>query len=200
MINKPKYKIARRLGAAIFEKTQTKKFADKKDAKKSFGGRPKSAYGIQLNEKQKARLTYGISEKQFKNYVSKILAKKSNDPQSDLFESLEKRIDNTVYRAGFARTRREARQIVSHGHVKLNGTRITIPSIVVKKSDIISIKEQSHTKGIYTTLDDRSKDITTPEWLVTDFKKKEATIIGVPSHKSGDLLFDLGAIIEYYRR
>jgi small subunit ribosomal protein S4 len=200
MIIGPKYKLARRLGAPVFEKTQTQKFNLSKERKTTKFSRPKSAYGAQLNEKQKARLTYGISEKQFKNYVKKILARKSNDPQGELFEALERRLDNVVYRAGFARTRREARQLVSHGHIIVNDKKVNIPSFVVTKDDQVMVKKGSDNRGVLANFDDRFKDITLPIWFSFDKQAKGIKMIGVPKSNQGELMFDLASIIEYYRR
>ncbi|MFA6050357.1 MAG: 30S ribosomal protein S4 [Candidatus Paceibacterota bacterium] len=200
MIIGPKYKLARRLGAPVFEKTQTAKFAASKEKKTTKFARPKSAFGAQLNEKQKARFTYGISEKQFKNYVNVILAKKSTDPQNDLFKSLETRLDNTVFRAGFARTRREARQLVGHGHVTVNGKRLSIPSYTVREKDVIGMRVASKGKGVLASFDERFKDTTLPAWLSWNKETKEATVIGVPKANPTELMFDMAQIIEYYRR
>ena len=126
----PKFKIAKRLGAPIFEKTQTQKFA----LSESRGGRQNkrrpgqmSDYKRQLIEKQKMRFTYGISEKQFRRYVDDAV-EKSNQPVALLMERLESRLDNVIYRMGLAKTRRLARQITSHGHICVNGKKMTIPS------------------------------------------------------------------------
>lgn len=200
MIIGPKYKLARRLGAAVFEKTQTQKFNASKEKRDVKFSRPKSAYGAQLNEKQKARFMYGISEKQFKNYVNTIISKKLGDPQAKLFEALEMRLDNIVYRAGLARTRREARQLVSHGHVKVNSKKVTIPSYKTGKNDVITQRAESAGKGVYATFDERFKDLTIPPWLSYNKETKEVTITGAPLHNQGELLFDLASIIEYYRR
>lgn len=196
----PKYKLARRLGAPIFEKTQTAKFAASKEKRKVAFSRPKSAFGTQMNEKQKARFTYGISEKQFKNYVNKILSSKSGSQTDGLFEVLEKRLDNAVYRSGFATTRRQARQLVSHGHIKVNGKKVTVPSYAVKLGDKIIIRPESQTAGIFKNLDERYKDITVPEWLTFDVKTKEAVVSGIPKAKPVELMFDLEQVFEYYRR
>ena len=115
MIIGPKYKIARRLGAPVFEKTQTQKFA-LREQNRSTGGkmgkkpRAKSDYGLQMIEKQKARFSYGLSERQFSNYVKEALEKKTPKTTQTIFEFLERRLDNTVYRMGFATTRSGARQ------------------------------------------------------------------------------------------
>jgi small subunit ribosomal protein S4 len=203
MIIGPKYKLARRLGAPVFEKTQTQKFnasKERKEGKTKKFTRPKSAYGAQLNEKQKARFTYGVSEKQFKNYVKVILAKKSTEPMADLFKALETRLDNVVYRAGFARSRREARQLVGHGHINVNGKRLSIPSYTVREKDIISVREGSSGKGVLASFDERFKDLTLPAWLSWSKETKSATVSGIPKADGALLMFDMAQIIEYYRR
>src|SRR6185436_15717972 len=126
----PKYKIARRLGAPIFEKTQTQKFAlssEKKGGKKGFG-RPKSDFALQLVEKQKARFFYGVTEKQFKNYAKASLGKKNVRPAAELFSALESRLDNAIWRLGLSPTHGGARQMVAHGHIMVNGKRTYTPS------------------------------------------------------------------------
>lgn len=196
----PKYKIARRLNANIFEKTQTAKFATAKERKQTRGGKPKSSFGMQLNEKQKARLTYGMTEKQFKNYVKKVLESKGESQNDRLFEMLEQRLDNTVFRIGFATTRQQARQIVSHGHIKVNGKKITIPSYHVSKNDKITIRKESQAKPLFSEIETRLKEVSSPSWISLDIKSKEALVTGLPKTTPAELLFDIGAIFEYYRR
>jgi small subunit ribosomal protein S4 len=199
MIIGPKYKIARRLGASVFEKTQTAKFNASKEKKQPKFARPKSAYGAQLTEKQKARMVYGVTEKQFKNYVNKILESKSANAQEKLFEVLECRLDNAVYRAGFARSRREARQIVGHGHINVNGKRVSIPSFTLKAKDTIALRGGSTGQAI-STFDERFKDLTLPNWLTYDKASKAVTVVRLPHNAGEELMFDIAAIIEYYRR
>ena len=201
MITGPKYKIARRLGAPIFEKTQTQKYAmraEKKSKTKGFS-RPKSEYGIQHNEKQKARMQYGVSEKQFATYVKAGLEKKASKAVSSIYESLELRLDNAVYRLGFASTRRGARQMVSHGHIMVNGKKTSIPSRRLAIGDEISIREGSKGSPLFSSLEDRFKNITVPDWMIFDLPKKTATVKGVPKMGT-DLLFDLNAVVEFYSR
>lgn len=204
MIIGPKYKIARRLGAPIFEKTQTQKFAlslarKEKSGKRGFS-RPKSNFGMQLIEKQKARFTYCVTEKQFSKYAKQALASKETNSVGVFFEALELRADNVAYRAGFASTRLGSRQMVSHGHITVNGKRITIPSMRLKIGDVVSIRESSKNKPLFATLDERLKTYTTPSWLAFDFEKKEATIQGMPKYQKTDSLFDMNAILEFYSR
>ena len=127
----PKYKIARRLGAPIFEKTQTQKYAlhlERKGKKRGFS-KMKTEFGLQLNEKQKARFIYGLSERQFSNYVKEALSKKTANTSQTIFEFLELRLDNVIYRLGFSPTRLGARQMVSHGHISVNGKRVNTPNM-----------------------------------------------------------------------
>src|SRR3990167_7813574 len=137
----PKYKIARRLGAPIFEKTQTPKYALSlaRKEKNATRGRtkPKSEFGRELIEKQKARFTYGLTEKQFRNYVDKAL--RAPKPAQALFVLLESRLDNTLFRAGISKTRAQARQAASHGHILVNDKQVTIPSILLSEGDIIGL-------------------------------------------------------------
>src|SRR3989344_1172477 len=202
MIIGPKYKIARRLGAPIFEKTQTQKYAlhlERKGKKRGFS-KQKSEFGIQMNEKQKARFTYGLSERQFSNYVKEALLKKGANASSVIFEFLEMRIDNVVYRLGFAKTRLGARQMVSHGHITVNGKRINTPSRRVSVGDKVGIREASVGKPLFANLDERIKNITIPSWIKLDSGRKTAEIQGKPVLQPAENMFDLNAVIEFYSR
>jgi small subunit ribosomal protein S4 len=197
----PKFKIARRLGAPIFEKTQTQKFAmsQAKKGKADKGPRQRSDFGLQMIEKQKARYTYLLTEKQFSNYVRKAIATKGNT-QSVLYESLELRLDNVVYRLGFANTRAFARQIVSHGHIMVNDKRVTIPSYKVEEGDKVTIRPGSSKKNLFLTLDERLKNNTVPSWIHFDPTKKEGVIQGLPKLEKANLLFDLNSVLDFYSR
>lgn len=197
----PKYKIARRVGAPIFEKTQTQKYAlrsERKGKKRGFS-KPKSEFGIQLNEKQKARFIYGLTEKQFSNYVKEALAKKSTHASQTIFEYLELRLDNVVYRLGLAPTRRAARQMVSHGHITINGKPVTIPSMRINQKDTIGIRAGSSGKSLFAK-SDASGSTAVPSWIAFDAQKKTATIQGMPQYSNLDTMFDLNAVIEFYSR
>jgi small subunit ribosomal protein S4 len=203
MIIGPKYKIARRLNAPVFEKTQTPKYALSLSRKgKTNKGRPKAKtnYGRQLDEKQKARYTYGINDRQFSKYVKHILATKGINQSEKLLETLENRLDNVVYRTGLATTRRFARQMVSHGHIIVNGSRVTVPSFEVSVGDIVGVRTNSLKSNLFATLDERFKTYTTPAWLSFDLEKRSAKVQGVPKVGSGDLLFDPKAVLEFYSR
>jgi small subunit ribosomal protein S4 len=202
MIIGPKYKIARRLGAPIFEKTQTQKYAlnlEKKGKKRGMG-KPKTEFGTQLNEKQKAKFTYSLSEKQFSNYVKEALVRKNSRPAETIFEFLETRLDNVMYRLGFSPTRLGARQMTSHGHITVNGRRVTIPSLRVKIGDKIGVKASSLTKPLFTDLASRVKNKTIPSWLNLDVNTMVAEVTGKPHWSPAENMFDLNTVIEFYSR
>jgi small subunit ribosomal protein S4 len=202
MITGPKYKIARRLGAPIFEKTQTQKYAlhlERKGKKRGFA-KPKSEYGLQLNEKQKARFIYGLTERQFSNYVKEALDKKSSKTPQMIFEFLELRLDSAIYRLGFSTTRGGARQIVSHGHIAVNGRRVNTPAMRLKLGDKIEITTRSQNKPIFADLDSKLKNVTVPSWIKFDAVKKTAEVQGMPILVKTENMFDLNTVIEYYSR
>lgn len=197
----PKFKIAKRLGAPIFEKTQTQKF----ELSQQRGGRrgkrrpQMSDYKRQLIEKQKMRYTYGITEKQLRRYVDEAV-EKSNQPVAVLMDRLESRLDNIVYRLGLAKTRRFARQIVSHGHIMVNGKKITVPSHKVRLNDVISIREGSKQKGMFVNLADTHEAAGVPAWLSFDIKKLEGATKAAPVYNPAETLFDPEQVLEFYSR
>ena len=199
----PKYKIARRLGPAVFEKTQTQKFAlsearhaaGKKRDKRS---KALSDYGLQLIEKQRVRFSYGITERQLSNYVQKAIETKGN-PAENLFTALESRLDNVVYRMGIAHTRRLARQMVSHGHFVVNGKRTKVPSYSVSVGDIITPREGSRKSVLFTDLPTKLKNYSVPKWLKFDIDNIKSEVVGVPVLESGSAI-NLNAVFEFYSR
>ena len=201
MIIGPKYKIARRLGAAVFEKTQTQKYAMRAARKDKTSPivRSKSEYGQGLLEKQKARMSYGVTSTQFTKYVKNAIAKKGNSA-AHLVNYLESRLDNAVLRGGLAPTRRAARQMVSHGHINVNGLRVNIPSYSVGVGDKIGIRARSAGKALFAKLDLNWKAVKMPAWLKLDFEKKELAVEGLPTAEKGELLFDVGTVLEFYSR
>jgi small subunit ribosomal protein S4 len=198
----PKYKIAKRLGAPIFEKTQTQKF-ELSQAKvgKTRSRRPAqmSDYKKQLIEKQKMRFTYGISEKQLRRYVDDAVSK-SHQPISLLFSRLETRLDNVTYRLGLAKTRQASRQMTSHGHILVNGKKMTIPSHKVKVGDVISVREGSRSSVMFENLAEKHEVASIPSWLSFDAKKLEGKVTGEPSYEPTEVLFDPEQVLEYYSR
>ncbi len=197
----PKFKIAKRLGASIFEKTQTQKFALSQARAGKVRRRPGqiSDYKRQLTEKQKLRFTYGITEKQLRRYVDEAVAK-SHQPISLLMERLETRLDNVVYRLGLAKTRRLARQIVAHGHIFVNGKRISIPSYRTRVGDKIAVREGSKQSGLFVQIAETHEATAVPSWLSIDIKKLTASMNGVPVYDPTETLFDPEQVMEYYSR
>ena len=197
----PKFKIAKRLGAPIYEKTQTQKFA----LSEARTGRTKkrfskmSDYKRQLIEKQKMRFTYGLSEKQFRRYVDEAMEKAAK-PTEALFVRLELRLDNVVYRLGLAKTRRLARQIVTHGHITLNGRKMNVPSHKVKSGDVIGIREGSKSSVLFTELTENHDSTTVPSWLKFDVKSQIGTVDGAPTFQQTEAYFDPEQVLEFYSR
>jgi len=199
----PKYKIARRLGERVFSKTQTTKFTVSGTEQKQRGKNRRktmSEYGTQLIEKQKARYTYGVTEKQFSSYVKKARSIKGGNPTNELYTMLERRLDNTVYRLGLAKSRALARQMVSHGHITLNGRKVTIPSCVISKDDVVAVRGGSREKGLFKDLAENLQTHTTPNWLIFDVDKKEGVVKSIPAYGEGESNLNFSTILEFYSR
>lgn len=200
MITGPKYKIARRLGANIYEKTQTAKFALRQERKAGKGPyRPKGQFATQMLEKQKARLSYGMGERQFKKYVKESVAQRGNTTQT-LFVRLESRLDNVIYRLGFASTRLGARQMISHGHITVDGKKVTIASYSTVQGEKVSVRASSMKKALFAGFDEKLKTVKIPAWLSYDAEKRTATVESAPKYAPTEHLFNLGQVIEFYSR
>jgi len=200
MINKPKYKICKRLGAGVYDKCQNTKFSTSSGSFKKNRRAKKalSEYGTQLIEKQKVRFSYGISEKQLTNYVKKANKIKGAGTTQKFFNLLENRLDNVVYRMGLANSRRCARQMVSHGHFVVNQKKINIPSFEVQVGDLIKVREGSKSKKIFENIIEKNKDYQIPNWLSFNYEKLEGKILSQP--KEIDTFFDLNVVLEFYSR
>jgi len=200
----PKYKIAKRLGP-IFEKTQTQKFAVAQERsaankKRGRGGRGGSEYGKQLLEKQKVRLTYGLSERQFSNYVKEGMTTKGATPIDTLHRLLETRLDNVVYRLGLAPTRRAARQMVSHGHITVDGRKTTVPSRRVFVGDVIGVRGGSKDAAYFTDFATKFAERTMPSWVTFDPKTMEGGLKELPTAESAAPAGDLIMVLSFYSR
>ena len=195
-----KYKMCRRLGSGVFEKCQTQKYTQSETKKAKTGKRPKqlSDYGRQLIEKQKVRFSYGISEKQLSNYVEKAGTTKGMPVTDKLFELLESRLDNVVYRLGFAPTRRMARQLVSHGHFTVNGTKVTIPSLAVRVGDVIAVREGSRKSVVFSEMNKKTETHTWPNWLKFTPAALSAEVAAKP--KNDEQFLQLDTVLEFYSR
>jgi len=200
----PKFKICRRVGDRVFGKCQSTKFTVSGTERIRRGGKhPKGApseYAQQLTEKQKARFTYGLTEKQFRNYVEAVKNKKGSNHAALLFNRLEMRLDNIIYRLGLTSSRQAARQMVSHGHILLNNRKMRIPSTLVKTGDQIKIRPQSASKGNFKDLAEKQKSYTLPEWLNFDTEKNEGTVKGEPVMGASEATIDFNSILEFYSR
>ena len=199
----PRYKIAKRLGATVFEKAQTQKFAlsAERSAKNKRRGRGRqSEYGKQMLEKQKVRVTYGLPERQFRNYVRKALEAHSAAPSDRLHELLEMRLDNVVWRLGLASTRRAARQMVAHGHVMVNGKKSRVPSQALHVGDSIAIREGSKEHGVLVGFAEKFLERPLPSWLKWDAKSMEGAVSERPTAASADPAGDLVAVLSFYTR
>lgn len=195
----PRYKIARRLGPDLFPKTLSPKYAAR--AGKPLGrGHGRSEFGAQLREKQRARMLYGVMERQFARYVRNAVGRKGLRDDEALYRELETRLDNVVYRLGIASSRQAARQFVSHGHFTVNGVRVTIPSYRVKTGDSIRLRTRSAEKTPFVNLADRIRDAVAPTWLRFDLQRGEATVVGLPKLVRTELPFNIAAVLEFYRR
>ena len=160
-----------------------------------------SLYSVQLREKQKVRRAYGLLEKQFARLMNEATRKPGLSGEN-LLQMLELRLDNAVYRAGFATSRRGARQLVSHGHFMLNGRRVDIPSIRLKPGDEITVRPKSTKSGYFTEIDNVfGNSIQGPlSWLKSDVKKLKIEITGLPKREEAEADINEQLIVEYYSR
>lgn len=158
-----------------------------------------SEYGMQLNEKQKVRFIYGVLEKQFAKYY--VMATKMNGVTGEcLLSILESRLDNVIYRMGLANTRREARQIVNHGHVIVNGKRVNIPSYLVKPGEVISLKEGSRNADRMKDIVERNSSRLVPKWIDMNKETLEGKVVSAPAREDIDFPVEEHLIVEYYSK
>ncbi|MFC1810622.1 30S ribosomal protein S4 [Patescibacteria group bacterium] len=202
----PKAKIARREGislaafgnyeGAALKAVQKKNYPPGHTGKKGSFSKP-SEYSKQLREKQKAKRIYGILEKQFRKYYKKA-DKSQNATHNALITFLEKRIDNFIYRGGLADSRRQARQMVTHGHYKLNGKRIDIPSIEIKVGDKLEVREKNQKSPLYEEFTKRKPKA--PKWIKADNKGLNLEMIREPEQDDLEHIIDARLIVEYYSK
>ena len=200
----PKCKNCRRFGVKLCSKPPGKCAFEKRKTPPgditSTRRRRSSEYGQQLKEKQKARAIYGILERQFRNYYRK--ANNMDGVTGDrLLQLLESRLDNIVYRLGFAISRSHARQIVGHGHIQVNGKKVSIPSYQVKKGDQITWKDSSKTTALFEIIKSgENVNVVIPLWLKSDIENGSGQVMTGPNISEIDTLIDTRQIIEYYSR
>lgn len=197
----PKARLCRRHRTNLFGTSKYTKILERKPGKpgvhgiRAFG--KVSEYGTQLNEKQKARMIFGLSEKQFGNYFKKSL-RMPGETGENLLRFLEIRLDNVVYVSQFALTRMQSRQMVSHGHFKVNGRRVDIPSILVKPGDKIELIDRVKNSPLFSGLD--KLKAYSPKWLKVDLKKVQIEVLTLPEKDDLEKSIESQLIVEFYSR
>ncbi len=209
-MEKSKCKICRRLGVKLFLRSERCLSQKCAMVRKPYPPGPKakkrkkilSEYGKDLREKQKLKNWYNLEEKQFRNYVKEILKARGRiaDAGVSLVQTLESRLDNVIFRLGFAPSRRSARQMVSHRHFKINNKITNIPGYLVKKGDIISIHPSSFKKPNFQKLPSALKKYNPPSWLSLDIEKMEGKVIDEPNIEEAVPPAELSTIFEFYSK
>ena len=171
----------------------------KSNRKLTRSNRKISEYGLQLREKQKAKFIYGVLEKPFRNYYAKAERMRGLTGEN-LMILLERRLDNIVYRMGFARTRREARQVVGHKHILVNGKCVNIPSYLVKAGDVIEIKENKKTMQRFKDIAEANAGALTPAWMESDVEEFKGTVNELPTRDLIDVPVNETLIVELYSK
>ena len=173
-----------------------------KTSNKNPGGQrraKKSEYALQLTEKQKVKFVYGMQEKQFRGYYEKASRAEGNTGEV-LLSMLERRLDNVVYRLGYASTRREARQLVNHGHFTVNGKRVNIPSYLVKVGDLVSVCEASVSKPRFKKMKEDDAFVAAPKWLDRDKNTLQGKVVAIPTKEDIDFEIAEHLIVELYSK
>ena len=173
-----------------------------KTSNKNPGGQrrtKKSEYATQMTEKQKVKFVYGIQEKQFRNYYEKA-AKHEGNTGENLLSLVERRLDNVVYRLGFANSRRQARQLVNHGHFTVNGTRVNIPSYLIKAGDVVAVCEKSVSNAFFKNLKEADAFVAAPKWLDRDKNTLQGKVIALPTQADIDFDIAVHLIVELYSK
>ena len=173
-----------------------------KSSNKNPGGQrraKKSEYAMQMTEKQKVKFVYGILEKQFRSYYEKAARAEGNTGEI-LLSLIERRLDNVVYRLGFASTRREARQLVNHGHYTVNGKRVNIPSYMVKVGDVIAVCEKSSSNNRFKKMKEDNAFVAAPKWLDRDTNNLQGKVFALPARDDIDFEIAEHLIVELYSK
>ena len=194
----PMVKLSRREGVALTDKCQ--KYLDRRPYPPGEHGRGRirqSEYLLQLREKQKARRFYGVLEKQFRRYYQKA-SRQPGITGENLLRMLEQRLDNVVYRLGFAATRRQARQLVGHGHFRVNGKKVNIPSYQVRPDDVITVKPGSNAEPIIRSATELVASVA--PWLQADYDALNGKVLKVPERSEIDTPVSEQLIVEYYSK
>lgn len=173
---------------------------DKKSKRQNLkAGKKVSEYGLQLREKQKAKFIYGVLEKPFRNYYNKADRMKGMTGEN-LMVMLERRLDNVVFRMGLARTRREARQVVGHKHIMVNGKKVNIPSYLIKAGDVIELTEKARSMQRYKEIVEVTGGRLVPDWMEVDLEGLKGTIKNLPTREMIDVPVNEMLIVELYSK
>ena len=197
----PRLRISRRFGLPIFGPS---KYLERRDYGPGMHG-PKSGrrkvtdYGLGLLEKQKMRYFYGLMEKQFRGVYEKAISRRGVTGEI-MLQILETRLDNVVYHIGFGNTRAQARQMVCHGHVRVNGRKVSIPSYALKVNDVIEVKDTTASKQMATRSLESSTSRVVPDWLMLDKTAMKATVMRVPTREEIKPIANEQTIVEFYSR
>ena len=173
-----------------------------KTSNKNPGGQrraKKSEYATQMTEKQKVKFVYGIQEKQFRNYYEKA-SRMAGNTGEELLTFCERRLDNVVYRLGFANSRRQARQLVNHGHFTVNGSRVNIPSYLIKTGDVVAVCEKSVSNAFFKALKENDAFVAAPKWLDRDKNTLTGKVIAMPTQADIDFDIAVHLIVELYSK
>jgi len=201
----PKAKLSRREGTDLFLKSARRAIGDKAkfDSKPGQHGRTSGArtsdYGLQLREKQKVKRMYGVLERQFRRYFAEADRRKGNTGANLLF-LLESRLDNVVYRMGFGSTRAEARQLVSHKAITVNGSSVNIPSYMVKTGDVVALRDKSKKQNRVVEALQLAQQVGMPAWVEVSIEKAEGTFKSVPDRDQFGADINESLIVELYSR
>ena len=198
----PRGKVVRRLGVNIFGNPKFDRILEKRPYGPGQHGKKRkkiSNYGLQLMEKQKVKKMYGILEKQFRKYFHEAVRRKGVTGHN-LLQMLECRLDNTVFRSGFAKTRNAARQIVRHGHLQVNGRKVDLPSFLISQDDIISIKEKENATKLIKGNIKGTEDRVIPNWMDVDKEKLVIKIAKLPERADIEFAIDEQLIVELYSK
>ena len=199
----PKARLCRREGINLFGSAKYQELMQRNQSIPGMHGGRRSTktteYGKQLREKQKAKRMFCLSEKQFRNYFDKATRKQGVTGDA-LLEGLERRLDNVIYRSGFAVTRMQARQFASHGLFMLNKRKVDIPSIELKVGDVVEIKESKKKSSIFKNNQEELKDYSAPPWLKIDVKKGMIEVVKLPEIGDYETVIEPRLIVEFYSR
>ena len=197
----PKARVNRRLGMLIYESGGAVRAMERRDNPPGMHTRPRrtSNYGMALREKQKIKHYYGLGEQQLRRYFD-ITSRKTGDTGVELLLLCERRLDNVIRRAGFTRTRPQARQGVVHGHFQVNGIKVTKPSYILRPGDVVTVRRRENLLGVYRGLADTNNSTQAMDWVTFDSDTLRATVQGLPGKSDISLPVDANMVVEFLSR